>query len=209
MVELAARSSRSAMTSASSTKNSFRTILNLRRGLLIVAAAIGLTVAPAAQASTRNVEVVVTLKAPPLAQAFIKQRTLAYSSFARPHRLLVSAPASKAYLSRLATTQRLVADRIRAALPAARATWHYSVVLNGLAVVVPQSRIDQLARVPGVARVWPSYTYHELLDRTPQLIGAPQVWGPTLATAGQGMKIGVIDDGIDQTHPFFSPAGYT
>src|SRR5690348_3555757 len=99
MVELAGRSSRSAMTSASSTKNSFRTILNLRRGLLIVAAAIGLTVAPAAQASTRNVEVVVTLKAPPLAQAFIKQRTLAYSSFARPHRLLASAPASKEYLS--------------------------------------------------------------------------------------------------------------
>ena len=48
-----------------------------------------------------------------------------------------------------------------------------------------------------------------LLDRTPQLIGAPTVWGPTLATAGQGMKIAIIDDGIDQTHPFFAPAGYT
>ena len=50
---------------------------------------------------------------------------------------------------------------------------------------------------------------HELLDRTPQLIGAPSVWGPTLATAGEGMKIGIIDDGIDQTHPFFSPTGYS
>ena len=43
---------------------------------------------------------------------------------------------------------------------------------------------------------------------TPQIIGAPTVWGPTLATAGQGVKIGIIDDGIDQTHPFFAPAGY-
>ena len=47
--------------------------------------------------------------------------------------------------------------------------------------------------------------YHASLDRTPQLIGAPAIWGPTLATAGQGMKIGIIDEGVDQTHPFFSP----
>src|SRR5436190_1717353 len=45
--------------------------------------------------------------------------------------------------------------------------------------------------------------------RSPQVIGAPQVWGPDLATAGQGTKIGIIDDGIDQRHPFFSPAGFT
>src|SRR5919204_4908178 len=36
-----------------------------------------------------------------------------------------------------------------------------------------------------------------------------QVWGPGLATAGQGMKIAVIDEGLDQTHPFFNPAGFT
>ncbi len=165
--------------------------------------------APAAQASGGTVEVVVTLKAPPLAHAFLRERTLAYASFARPNRLLLSAPASRAYLARLESTQRLVAARIRAAIPVARTGWHYDVVLNGFSVVVPQSRLDHLARIPGVERVWPSYTYHELLDRTPGLIGAPTVWGPTLATAGEGMKIGIIDDGIDQTHPFFSPAGYT
>ena len=87
--------------------------------------------------------------------------------------------------------------------------WHYGVVLDGFSVVVPQNRLISLARVPGIDRVWPSYTYHELLDRTPQLIGAPAVWGPTLATAGEGMKIGIIDDGIDQTHPFFNPTHYS
>jgi subtilisin family serine protease len=149
------------------------------------------------------------LKAPPLAQAYIRARTLAYSSFARPNRLLLTAPASRDYLARLATMQRLVAARIHAAIPIARTRWHYGVVLDGFSVVVPQNRLDSLARVPGVDRVWPSYTYHELLDRTPQLIGAPTVWGPTLATAGEGMKIGIIDDGIDQTHPFFSPAHFS
>jgi subtilisin family serine protease len=186
-----------------------RTICGLKRGLLIFAAALALALAPAVQASTRNVEVVVTLKAPPLAEAFIAHRTLAYSSFVRPHRLLLAAPASRAYLGRLAQTQRVVAARIRTAIPVAHTRWTYGVVLNGFAVVVPQNQLDRLARVPGVARVWPTYTYTSLLDRTPQLIGAPTVWGPTLGTAGEGMKIGIIDDGIDQTHPFFSPTGYS
>jgi subtilisin family serine protease len=182
-----------------------RTISGLKRGLLIFAVA--LAFAPAARAG--NVEVVVTLKAPPLARAFVQQRTLAFSSFARPQRLLLSAPSSRAYLDGLGQSQRLVQRRIQAVIPTARMRWRYGVVLNGFAVVVPQSRLGRLAHVAGVAQAWANVTYHPLLDRTPQLIGAPTVWGPTLATAGQGMKIGIIDDGIDQTHPFFSPAGYT
>src|SRR5262249_46512731 len=130
-------------------------------------------------------------------------------SFAQPTRLNITTPASRAYLIRLANAQRLVAQRIRTAIPTAYTRWRYSVVLDGFSVVVPQSHLARLERLPGVAQVWPTVTYHPRLDRTPQLIGAPTVWGPTLATAGQGMKIGIIDDGIDQTHPFFSPAGYT
>ena len=94
-----------------------------------------------------------------------------------------------------------------AAIPAARVRWHYGVVLNGLAVVVPTSQLSRLEAMRGVT-VWPSVTYHSLLDKTPQLIGAPAVWGSTLATAGQGMKIGIVDDGLDQTHVFFSGAKF-
>jgi subtilisin family serine protease len=182
-----------------------RTISGLKRGLLICGlVALGL----ASPAQARTVEVVVTLKAPPLAEAFVHQRSLAFSSFARPHRLLLSAPASRTYLARLEHAHRLVGERIRTAIPTAQTRWQYGVVLNGFAVVVPQGRLDRLARIPGVAQVWPSATYHALLDRTPQLIGATTIWGPTLGTAGEGMKIGIVDDGIDQTHPFFNPAGY-
>jgi subtilisin family serine protease len=147
------------------------------------------------------------LKQPPLAQAFtaLPSHTLAYSSFARPQRLLADTPASRSYLYRLRLDQVAVASRIRAAIPSTDVRWHYGVVVNGFAVVVPRSRLATLARVPGVDQVWPSLTFHADLDRTPQLIGATTVWGPTLATAGQGMKIGIIDDGIDQTHPFFAP----
>jgi subtilisin family serine protease len=181
-----------------------RSISGLKRGLLIAAA--GLALAPTAQA--RDVEVVVTLKEPALAKAFAQQRSLAYSSFVTPRRLLLAAPASRAYLARLDRSQRIVATRVRSAIPRALVRWQYRVVLNGFAVVVPQSRLDRLEHIAGIARVWPTAVYHALLDRTPQLIGAPAVWGSTLATAGQGMKIGIIDDGIDRTHPFFNPSGY-
>jgi subtilisin family serine protease len=167
---------------------------------------LGLAFAPAARAA--DVEVLVTMKQPPLAEAFAHSRTLAFSSFADPHRVLLDAPASRDYLHRLIRDQGALATRIRAVIPQATVRWRFGVVLNGFAVVVPRAQLPRLARVNGVARVWPSVTYHPLLDRTPQLIGAPTLWGPTLATAGQGMKIGIIDDGIDQTHPFFAPAGY-
>jgi subtilisin family serine protease len=86
--------------------------------------------------------------------------------------------------------------------------WRFGITLNGFAVVVPRATLGRLARVPGVSQVWPSVMYRPLLDRTPQLIGATTLWGPALATAGQGMKIAILDDGIDQMHPFFSPAGF-
>jgi hypothetical protein len=187
-------------------KECSRTISSLKRGLLICGLA-GLAFASPARAG--NVEVVVTLPQPALSKVFNESRTLQFSSFARPTRLLLNAPSSRAYLDRLARVQALVAHRIRAAVPRSEVRWRFGVTLNGFAVVLPRSSLEELARVPGVARVWPSITYHTSLDRTPQLIGAPQLWGPTLSTAGQGMKIGIIDDGIEQTHSFFSPTGYT
>ncbi len=81
--------------------------------------------------------------------------------------------------------------------------------MNGLAVSVPRGALARLARLPGVSAVYPSLRYHALLDRSPEQIGAPVLWGPDLENAGDGIKIGIIDDGIDQTHPFFRPDGYS
>ena len=78
-----------------------------------------------------------------------------------------------------------------------------------MAVVLPRSQLGRLTSLPGVDRVYPSVRYRTQLDRSPQQIGAPTLWGPGLTSAGQGIKIAIIDEGIDQTHPFFSPAGYT
>jgi subtilisin family serine protease len=174
---------------------------------LLAAAGSGASAQTPANAATGLVEVVVTLPQPPLAEAILRDRGLA--ALATSHRRLnVRAPASVSYLRTLATAQRQLQARIQAAIPSAAVHWRYGVVLNGMAVVVPRSQLARLTALPG-ATVWPSVTYHALLNRTPQLIGAPTVWGPTLSTAGNGMKIAILDDGLDQTHVFFDPAGYS
>ena len=174
--------------------------------MLLSAAGAQPSVRLGAAAGSDFVEVVVTLPQPPLAQAILHDRSLANATTTQ-HRLDVRAPASVSYLRTLASAQRSLQARISAAIPGSRVRWHYGVVLDGIAVVVRQSQLAELSAIPG-ATVWPSVTYHDLLDRTPQLIGAPAVWGPTLATAGNGMKIGIIDDGLDQSHIFFSPSNF-
>jgi subtilisin family serine protease len=160
-----------------------------------------------AAATGPTVEVVVTLPQPPLARAILANRTLAAAATTH-HELNLRAPASVSYLRTLASAQRTLQARIHTVIPQSSVRWHYSVVANGLAVTVPQSDLHRLSEIPG-ATVWPTVTYHEQLDRTPKLIGAPTVWGPTEATAGNGIKIGIIDDGVDQTHVFFDPSNFS
>ena len=184
------------------------------RRLILLAVALALVLGTTAAARTPaparggTVELVVRLAAPSLVHATQTDRSLAAASM-HSHRLDVRAPASVSYLRTLATAQRSLQSRIVRTIPGASVRWHYSVLLDGMAVVVPRAEAGLLASIPGVAEVYPSVTYHSLLDRSPELIGAPAMWGPTLATAGQGLKIGIIDEGVDQTHPFFNPAGYT
>jgi subtilisin family serine protease len=138
-------------------------------------------------------EVVVTLKAPAL------------TAFGRS---LTSARHER-YARELAAAQRQAARNLLSAVPNARLRWRYRLVANGFAVVLPTADLPRLARVPGL-ELWPNVRYRSLSLRvvnSPELIGADKLWGPALATAGNGIKIGIIDDGVDATHPYFSPAG--
>jgi hypothetical protein len=187
----------------------------LRRVVLLLAVSLGSLVLLATAGASRRtdsasrdlVEVVVTLPQPPLAEALTQDRTLA-SAATTHHRLDLRTLAAEHYVRTLAAAQRTAAARIETAIPDALVRWNYQVTLNGMAVAMPRAQLPRLRTIGGLT-VWPSVTYHALLDKTPQLIGAPQVWGQTLATDGEGIKIAILDDGLDQTHPFFNPAGFT
>ena len=153
-----------------------------------------------------------TLDAPSLAQATFQSRVLTQA--ARTKRLDLRTPTSVTYLRELAAAQRSLQSHIESSLRDADVRWHYSIVVNALAVELSPSQVSKLERLPGVAQVYPSVRYHALggtstlLNQTPGLIGATNIWGSNLTTAGNGMKIGIVDDGVNQTHPFLSPSGF-
>ena len=77
---------------------------------------------------------------------------------------------------------------------------------NGVQVVVSQRNVAQLATLPGVSAV------HAVQSFTPSnvngvpFIGAPQAWGG-FGVTGAGVKVAVIDTGVDYTHADFGGSG--
>jgi subtilisin family serine protease len=128
-------------------------------------------------------EVVVVLDSPPLARK----------------------PGTSAAIAReQAAFRRELATR----LPAAELGWRYRLVANGFSLTLPRTDVSRLRSLPSVRDVLPAGSYEPQLTSSPQEIGAPALWGQRLDTAGQGVKVGIIDSGIDPEHPFFDPTGY-
>ncbi|MCX6596211.1 MAG: S8 family serine peptidase [Acidobacteria bacterium] len=76
-------------------------------------------------------------------------------------------------------------------------------VANALSVRMSAAAALRLEGEPGVKRVVAVYQRHALLDRAAQIHRVSQVW-QTLGgadKAGAGIKIGIIDTGIDPDHP--------
>jgi subtilisin family serine protease len=125
--------------------------------------------------------------------------------------LLDSPPLARARGSgaRIDAEQRAFRQELAEQVPSARLGWRYRLVANGYSVTLPASAQATLRQLPGVRDVLPTATYIPRLTSTPQQIGASELWGGSLETAGQGVKIGIIDSGIDPQHPYFDSAGYS
>lgn len=81
--------------------------------------------------------------------------------------------------------------------------------LNGVKVRIERDQIESLKSLPGVTGVLPVRTYH--LDEDTRsgvpFIGAPRVWQGVPGYRGEGVKIALIDTGIDYTQADFGGPG--
>ena len=82
----------------------------------------------------------------------------------------------------------------------------YQSAYNGIKVRVARDKLDQLAALPGVVAVRTIQLMKPDNIRGIPLIGAPGVW-QSLGLHGEGIKIAVIDTGIDYTHANFGGPG--
>ena len=150
-----------------------------------------------------RITVILTLADPPLASY---SRTLAGTR--STSRLNTSSLASRAYVAKLQRAQRAAAVVLKRAIPAATVRRNYTILLNGMAVELPATELARAAKLSFARKLYPSYRYTLALDRSPGLIGAGPTGGMGGA-GGEGVKIAVVDDGIDPANRFFAPEGFS
>lgn len=78
-----------------------------------------------------------------------------------------------------------------------------STLVNAVFLRAPEGAEKELAALPGVQRVVKLRPYKRLLNEAIKLVNGPAAWnlaGGDL-NAGLGMRIGIIDTGIDPDHP--------
>jgi minor extracellular serine protease Vpr len=155
---------------------------------------------PAGHRSGR-VRVIVRLAQPPLAAW--GGRSLASATRVK---LNARSSASRAYLARLDALQRAAVARVKSAIPDARVGERYRVVFDGFSVELPVGRLPRLVALG--LRVYPSVRYTLDTNRSPDVIRAA-AFSSLHGFHGEGLKIGVVDDGIDPRNPFLSGTGYT
>ena len=84
---------------------------------------------------------------------------------------------------------------------------HYQFAYNGIKVRVDRSKLADLAALPGVTAVRALQLMEPDNVRGVPFIGAPAVWDGLDGFHGEGIKVAVIDTGIDYTHANFGGPG--
>ncbi|HSO75160.1 MAG TPA: S8 family serine peptidase, partial [Blastocatellia bacterium] len=157
------------------------------------------------QDSTGRVKAIVELESEPVA---VHER----GSVRLPRRSIdFQAPTARAYESRLEVEQQDFVVRALLVSPGVQERTRLRKLANAVSIEAGANEIAAIAALPGVKRVHLNRRYHAAMDTSVPLINAPAVWqnvsGPS--ANGEGIKIAVLDTGIDITNPLFSGAGYT
>lgn len=106
------------------------------------------------------------------------------------------------YRANLATERRQFLDWARLNAPRAQRAQEYDLVLNAVAMQLNGTARSALASGPNVTAVFDSALYLPTMNISTGLIKANALWGANPSNAGSGTKIGIIDTGIKESHPF-------
>lgn len=134
--------------------------------------------------------------------------------------ILADPPAAASLARRNASTMAAARARVRgthagvkAALRARglRVTAETDTLLNAIFVVANDGQAATLGSIPGVDGIVPMRWIHRNLDHAEQLTNVPAAWSflGGMSNAGAGVKIAIIDSGIDNTHPAFQDSSLT
>ena len=79
---------------------------------------------------------------------------------------------------------------------------------NAVKVRLPVDQVEQVNQIEGVVDVTPVAQFHPLTSTSIPFIKATDIWNREgLSVTGKGVRIGIIDSGIDYTHAMFGGSG--
>jgi len=101
-------------------------------------------------------------------------------------------------------------DRLKRLSPRIVMRRRFTGLVNGVSLEMPRGFASRIRSLPEVLSIVPNRRYQKSLTRSNDLMNVPLAWQFTggWELAGQGMKIGIIDTGIDHTHVMFDDAGF-
>lgn len=145
----------------------------------------------------------------------LKGAPLATSSKTKPapgKKVDFNSKSVKSYKAQLAAQRNDFKAWLRKNAPKARIVQGFDVAFNGVSVKLRGTSLAAIRKSPLVVRAQYQGRYYPT-DEDPDLalINAMAGWtaaGASSVDAGDGVKVGVIDSGIDDTHPCFGDAGY-
>ncbi len=73
---------------------------------------------------------------------------------------------------------------------------------NAISLALPAGLIERLSQEPWVERIEEDEKVYAVLDESVAAVGAPSAWESGFT--GKGVKIAIIDTGIDRDHPDFA-----
>lgn len=87
----------------------------------------------------------------------------------------------------------------------------FTLLNNGLTLEIPSDQLPHLAKLADVLGVFPEQHYEPMTQTSVPFVGAPNAWQQNLqgiaGVTGRGIRIGIIDSGIDYLHATFGGAG--
>lgn len=157
--------------------------------------------------SADSVAAIVELESAPLAERVRSLSTLS----GRGRRVDYKSTDALRYEAQLDSEQANFESRAALVSPTLRVRTKLKAVANAVSIEAPANDVAAIAALPGVKRVEFVKRMRATLDASVPLIGAPAIWERLggSSVAGEGIKIAILDTGIDITNPMFSGAGFT
>lgn len=163
----------------------------------------------AARPSVDRAYALVQLKGAPLA-------TYSKTKPAAGKKIDFSSATVKSYKALLAARRNEFKSWLQKAAPKARVVKGYDLALNAVSVKLNGTSLTTIRSSSLVVRAELQGLYYRTEDPDLSLISAFEAWEAVggSATAGEGVKVAVVDSGIDATHPCFAgddydaPAGF-